>query len=46
LSEHDEKDQEERPHASEPNPTQQGIDEQPDTDKPVAVPVAEDQEES
>ena len=37
--------QDERPHATEPNPTQQRIDEQPDTDKPVALPVAEDGDE-
>jgi hypothetical protein len=51
MSEHDEHgmptedDQEERPHATEPNPTQQRIDEQPDTDKPVALPVEGEREE-
>ncbi len=37
--------QEGRPHATEPNPTQQRIDEQPDTDKPVALPVEDDRQD-
>jgi hypothetical protein len=36
MSEHEE--QEERPSETEPNPTQERIDEREDTDKPVDVP--------
>jgi hypothetical protein len=45
MSEH-EQEQEERPSESEPNPTQERIDEESGTDKPVDVPWEEGQEAS
>jgi hypothetical protein len=39
-----EQEQEERPSETEPNPTQEAIDERDDTDKPVDVPWETDNE--